>query len=193
MAYLDLGLADSVGAAVPASSVDFAGNALSRPERDAVLYSLGAARTALGLGRIARPLGRFWLGSGEEPVFAGERLEAIRRYAVRYRLEGAGLALEEEERLATAGVTPLEAAEVRALVDRQSASAAPRRRLRHAPRQALAWLLVASLPAAIGTLLYYWLAAQVEDRLSALVVAIVFTMGVVSPVVVAGHPTGRRA
>ncbi|HMC92875.1 MAG TPA: hypothetical protein VKI45_10475, partial [Allosphingosinicella sp.] len=89
MAYLDLRLAEGLAAGTAAP--ELAPRRLGRPERDAIALALSEGRTALLLGRVARVFGRLWLGMNDEPVFAAERIEAIRRYAVRYRLEAADI------------------------------------------------------------------------------------------------------
>ncbi|HEY0313256.1 MAG TPA: hypothetical protein VGC56_12265 [Allosphingosinicella sp.] len=196
MAYLDLRLGVGLngglaaGTAVPAP--ELAPRRLGRPERDAIALALSEGRTALLLGRVSRLLGRLWLGMNDEPVFAAERIEAIRRYAVRYRLEGGGLALAEDDRLRAAGVDEVDAAELRALVDGHAADA-PKRRPGRLAAQLLGALLIAAIPMLGAAILYLWLAGQVEDRLSALVVSIILVVAIVSPAALAGHPSGRSA
>jgi hypothetical protein len=192
MAYLDLSLAEGLGAGTAVPAPELAPRRLGRPERDAIALALSEGRTALLLGRVARVFGRLWLGMNDEPVFAAERIEAIRRYAVRYRLEGGGLALGEDDRLRAAGVDEIEAAELRAIVDAHAAEK-PARRSGHLLGQLLAALLLAAVPMMGAAILYSWLASQVEDRLSALVVSIVLVVALVSPVALAGHPSGRSA
>jgi len=196
MAYLDLrlggGLDGALAAGTAAPAPELAPRRLGRPERDAIALALSEGRTALLLGRVARVFGRLWLGMNDEPVFAAERIEAIRRYAVRYRLEGGGLALAEDDRLRAAGLDEIEAAELRAIVDTH-ASEAPKRRPGRLIGQLLGALLIAAIPMLGAAILYSWLADQVEDRLSALVVSIVLVVALVSPVALAGHPSGRSA
>jgi hypothetical protein len=196
MAYLDLrlgvGLDGGLAAGTAAPAPELAPRRLGRPERDAIALALNEGRTALLLGRVARVFGRLWLGMNDEPVFAAERIEAIRRYAVRYRLEGGGLALAEDDRLRAAGVDELEAAELRATVD-ASAAETPKPRPGRLAGQLLGALLIAAIPMLGAAILYSWLAGQVEDRLSALVVSIVLVVALVSPVALAGHPSGRSA
>jgi hypothetical protein len=192
MAYLDLRLAEGLAAGTAAPAPELAPRRLGRPERDAIALALSEGRMALLLGRVARVFGRLWLGMNEEPVFAAERIESIRRYAVRYRLEGGGLALAEDERLRAAGLDALEAAELRAIVDADAAEA-PNRRSRHLAARLLGALLLAAFPMLGAGMLYSWLAGEVEDRLSALVLSIVLVVALVSPVAVAAHPSGRSA
>lgn len=193
MAYLDLRLADAVGAGTAAPAPAGFATGLRRPERDAILLSLVQSRTAFALGRASRLFGRMWLKADVEPVFADERIEAARRYAVRYRLEGGGLAFHEEERLAAVGVSQLAAAEIRALVDRHGARARPARQPSRIAARLLTALLLVVVPAATAAGLYFWLASQVEDRLSALIVSIVLVVGITSPLALAGRPAGRGA
>jgi hypothetical protein len=192
MAYLDLRLAEGLAAGTAAPAPELAPRRLGRPERDAIALALSAGRTALLLGRLSRVFGRLWLGMNDEPVFAAKRIEAIRRYAIRYRLEGGGLALAEDDRLRDAGLDALEATELRAIVDAHAAQK-PKRRPGPVAGQLLGALLLAAVPLMGGAILYSWLAGQVEDRLSALVVSIVMVVAFVSPVALAGHPSGRSA
>ena len=192
MAYLDFRVADALAAGTAAPAPELAPRRLGRPERDAIALALSEARTALRLGRMLRVLGRAWLGMNEERLFAADRIEAIRRYAVHYRLEGSALSVAEDARLQAAGVDEIEAAELRAIVDGH-VLAKPKPRAGRIGRRLLGGLLVAALPALAAAILYSWLAGQLEDRLSALVLSIVLVVALVSPVVVAGHPTGRPA
>jgi hypothetical protein len=192
MAYLDLRLADALAGGTAAPAPELAPRRLGRPERDAIALALGEARTALRLGRVSRALGRAWLGMNEERLFAADRIEAIARYAVHYRLEGNALSVAEDARLRAAGVDEIEAADLRAIVDGHIL-ARPVPRAGRIARRLLGGLLVAALPALAAAILYSWLAGQLEDRLSALVLSIVLVVALVSPVVVAGHPTGRPA
>jgi len=192
MAYLDLRLAEGLSAGTAAPAPELPPRRLGRPERDAIALALSEGRAALRLGRVSRVLGRAWLGMNEERLFAADRIEAIRRYAVRYRLEGGALPVAEDDRLRAAGVDEVEAAHLRAIVD-DHVLAKPMPRVARAARRLLGGLLVAALPALAAAIVYSWLAGQLEDRLSALVLSIVLVVALVSPVVVAGHPTGRPA
>jgi hypothetical protein len=115
---------------------------------------------------------------------SGERLEALRRYAILYRLEGAKLSEGEEARLLGLGYSATQAATVRAMVDAMDFRA-PRKR---------GWptglVLLAILASAI-ILLDTWLARQVDDPLSALVVTIALVTGVASMLAVSAHPRAR--
>jgi hypothetical protein len=192
MAYLDLRLAEGLAAGTAAPAPELAPRRLGRPERDAIALALREGRTALLLGRVARVFGRLWLGMNDEPVFAAERIEAIRRYAVRYRLEGDGVALAEDDSLRAAGVDELESAELRAIVDARPAKT-PARPRRHLVPQLLGALLLSAIPMLGAAILYSWFSGEVEDRLSALVVSIVLVVALASPVALAVHPSGRPA
>lgn len=189
MAYLDLRFVEGL-AAVPATEP--VQRSLGRPERQAVAVALSEGRTALLLGKVSRIFGRLWLGMNDEPVFASERLEAIRRYAVHYRLEGDGLPPVEDDRLRAADVDELEAAELRSIVDAHLVEK-PKRRGRRFAGQVLAALLLAAIPVMGAAGLYSWLTGQVEDRPSALVLSIALVVALVSPVLVAGQPFRRSA
>lgn len=185
MAYLDL----DVAAAGFASVRDVAGAASPAPllgpaERSVILFSVEETRG----GRLARAARRL---AGGPAVFAAKRLEALRRYAIRYRIEGEGLPLEEDGRLRAAGFSDLQAAAIRALVEQASFAPAERP---HRARAAtlLSGLALALIPASVGTILYRWLAAIAEDRASALFVAVMLVTGFVLPITLAGHPASRR-
>lgn len=188
MAYLDLSLAGAVRAGTALPAVPIAAPVPDPPERAAVLWSLRERRRTIAIARLSRFAARALLRMPDEQVFASERLEAIRRYAIRYRIEGAELPAAEDALLRSTGVTELEAVGLRTLVD--EASSVPTRGARR-PRLAtlLGWFVLAAVPAVAAASLYVWLAAQLDDRLGALVVSIILVIGLVSPVALAGHPT----
>jgi len=91
---------------------------LSALEREVVRLSYGDTRASLGptdrLARFARGLGNRRHKAG----LADRRLEALRRYAVLYRLDGQHLDPTEDAAIATAGFDPRAIGEVMSLVDR---------------------------------------------------------------------------
>ncbi|HEY1605121.1 MAG TPA: hypothetical protein VGF77_05945 [Allosphingosinicella sp.] len=158
---------------------------LGRDERAAVLMALRDSRASLTGGGWRMRFARIAFGLGRPAAFASGRLEALRRYAAFYRLEGPALRFEEEERLRAAGFSGRHAAAARALVD---AYYTPDR-----VRPPVPWTLVAmvALAAALSAFFYGWLAAQFGDSSGAFVVTILLATWVVSIAAVTGHP--RRA
>jgi hypothetical protein len=157
---------------------------LDRTERSAVLLSLGDRRNSLGGDRPKNWLGRLVSGARPSARLSGERLEALRRYAILYRLDGAKLPAGEEARLLGLGYSRVQAASVRAMVDAKD-SRVPRKR-----RWPTGLVLLAAIGAAIA-LLDSWLARQVDDPLSALVVTIALVTGIASMLAVSAHPRAR--
>lgn len=179
MAYLDLALAEAAaaGTAAPAAGP----HALGHTERTVVRLALGESRLSAAFAPA--------------PTLASERLEAIRRYASFYRRRGGRVATSESRRLRDAGVTELEAAGIRALVEEHRQLARDARdsmRLTSRMFRLLGVLGLSAVPVAAGTLLYGWLAQQLDDRLGALVLSIILLLGLVSPILLAGHPTRTR-
>jgi hypothetical protein len=158
---------------------------LDRAQDGAVLTSLRDDRASVaGRSRHAR-FSRMVFGLRFPASFADGRLEALRRYAILYRFQGAALSLEEDERLLAAGLSAHQAAAARALVD---AHYVP-----HRGRLRVPWSLVAmvALAVAAAAFFYRWLAAQFDDSAGALIVTIPLTIWVVSTVSVTGHPHSR--
>jgi hypothetical protein len=157
---------------------------LDRTERSAVLLSRDDGRASLAGNRAGAWLGRLISGSHPSARLSGDRLEALRRYAILYRLEGAKLPAGEEARLLGLGYSGAQAASVRAMVDAMDLR--PRRK-----RGWLTGLVLLAVAASAVTLLDAWLARQVDDPLSALVVTIALVTGVVSMLAVSAHPGAR--
>jgi len=179
MAYLDLGLAEAAatGTASPAP----APQALGTTERRVVRLALEEARMR---NAFAPPT-----------TLASERLEAIRLYAARYRRRGARLPASSHQLLHDAGVTELEAYEIRALVDEdrnRAGEAGTGQTFAARTARFSGLLLLSAIPIAAGALLYGWLARQLDDRLGAMVLSIILLLGLVSPIILAGHPTRTR-
>jgi hypothetical protein len=160
---------------------------LGPQERAAVLVSLRDSRASAARSRRRSRFMRIVFGQRRRISLADDRLEALRRYAILYRLEGAALSREEEERLLGAGLSDRHATAARALVD---AHYMP---VRDRPR--VPWTLAAMVGlAGLGaTFLYRWLAAQFADSAGALIVTIMLAAWVVSFAAITGHPQGRRA
>jgi uncharacterized protein (DUF2147 family) len=160
---------------------------LSRDEWTAVLLSAHDGRRSLLVGRTRGRLGRFFLGERRSAQLTSTRLEALRRYAVLYRLQGAGLAWEEDARLRAAGFSDRQAEAVRAIVD---SFGGPKRADGAAWGATATLLAVTAISATPVLLVDRWLAAQLDDQLGALMLSILMTTGFVSFLCVAGHPHG---
>ncbi|HEX4739170.1 MAG TPA: hypothetical protein VH331_16590 [Allosphingosinicella sp.] len=162
--------------------------ALSGDEQAAVIASLADGRASIGVGSFAR-LVRAVFGLRLTAVFAGERLEALRRYALLYRIEGAALKLEEDARLRGAGFSDRQAEAARALVDAH----APHRRERMRGEGRLVGAALLAIAAAAILFIDRWLARQVDDRLGALLITILLVTWIVSIAAVTSHPHRRCA
>jgi hypothetical protein len=157
---------------------------LDRAEQAAILLSQSDGRRSLGGHRASAWLGRLVSGAPRSTRLGGDRLEALRRYAILYRLEGARLSPDEDRSLLRHGYSARQTVSIRFMVDSMDAPS-PRRR-----GSAGGLILLASVAAAIY-LLDAWLARQVDDPLSALVVTIALVTGLVSMVAVSAHPKAR--
>ncbi|WP_265267715.1 hypothetical protein [Sphingomonas lycopersici] len=91
-------------------------------EREVLRLSYGDTRSSLGVpGRFAR-IGGWLAGRRAKPGLADRRLEALRRYAVLYRLDGEALDPAEDIAIAAAGFDRHALRDVQLLVDRHLAS-----------------------------------------------------------------------
>jgi hypothetical protein len=162
---------------------------LSPADRIAILVSRTDGRGSLAATSVRTLIGGLF-GFRRRLHLAGERLEALRRYAILYRLEGAGLSLAEDDRLMRAGVSARQARSVRALVD--AMENAPPAATRGRARSVLNGALLLAAAGTSVTLIDLWLARQVDDALSALMVTIMFVTGVVSMLAVSAQPGPPR-
>lgn len=160
---------------------------LGPQERAAVLVSLRDSRASATRSRPRSRLMRILFGQGRRASLADGRLEALRRYAILYRLEGTALSGEEDARLLVAGISERAVAAARALVD---AHYMPVRKGPRVPWTLAAIIGLAGLGAAF---LYRWLAAQFADPAGALIVTILLATWAVSFAAVTGHPQAHRA
>ena len=159
---------------------------LSGEEQRAVLASLADGRASIGAASFGR-FARGFFGLRPAAALAGERLEALRRYALLYRLEGAALTLDEDTRLRGAGFSDRQTEAARALVD---AHASHRRERARGGGRLMAVALLAVAAAAI-VLIDEWLARQVDDRLGALMITIMLVTWIVSIAAITSHPHTR--
>ena len=96
--------------------------ALGAFERDIVRMSLQDGRSSLAdIGRLVR-IGMWLGGVRRKGGLANPRLEALRRYAILYRLNGQGLEASEELAMDRAGFDARGIGEVRRIVDRHVAA-----------------------------------------------------------------------
>jgi hypothetical protein len=161
--------------------------ALSGDEQAAVFASLTDGRASIAAGAFGRMV-RAFFGLRPAAAFAGERLEALRRYALLYRLEGAALKLDEDARLRGTGFSERQAEAARTLVDAH----APYRRERTRAGGRLVGAALLVLAAAAILFIDQWLARQVDDRLGALLITIMLVTWIVSIAAVTGHPHRRH-
>lgn len=90
---------------------------LSRLEETVVaLSAFDHPRTVRPAGRVARALQRLF-GNDTDKSLANSRLEALRRYALLYRVEGASMSPEEGDMFEASGFSRAAGAQVRCLVD----------------------------------------------------------------------------
>lgn len=161
MAYLDLDLAVGSGSPIkPSGAVR-----LEELEYQAVLASRGDdVRSLRASGRIDR-VEALLFGARPARSLANERLEAIRRYAVLYRLSGSNLARAEMAAAQAAGISSAKLALVRSVVDRWRIPAVDKR----LPSD----VTLIALASAIGFPLHAWLSEETGDGLIALIVVLV--------------------
>jgi hypothetical protein len=159
---------------------------LGRRERAAILMSLRDGRASVTGSRRWKRFTRIAFGLQPPASLADVRLEALRRYATLYRIEGAALSIDEDERLLAAGVPDRHAAAARTLVDTYYVPDRDRRRV--------PWTLAAMIAlAAFGAVFFdRWLAAQFDDAAGALIVTLLLAAWGVSFAAVTGHPRAQR-
>ncbi|HEX4737074.1 MAG TPA: hypothetical protein VH331_05895 [Allosphingosinicella sp.] len=160
---------------------------LGREERAAVLTSLRDGRPSAAGSRWRTRVARIFFGLRPPVSLGNRRLEALRRYAVLYRLESSAMSVEEDERLLDSGLSVRHATAIRALVD---AYYVPERSLPRVPWTMAAMVALVLVAAAS---LYRWLAAQFDDSAGALIVTILLATWVVSISAITAHPHGRHA
>jgi hypothetical protein len=165
------------------------GDALSKTEQATLLASLADDRASVATTTSGRPLVRVLFGFPPPVRLAGARLEALRRYAVLYRLEGAALPPEEDSRLRKAGFSDRQVEAARGLIDARFQYEAAGTRA--GGKTITAALLATGATAAF--LIDRWLAHQVDDTLSAHIMTIMLVTWLVSMGAITSHPHSRRA
>jgi hypothetical protein len=113
MAYLDTqaGLLDGLAGSMPAEA------ALTALELRTLQLSQADGRASLRAPRRIERLGAMLFGSRRVSGLANPRLEALRRFAILYRLEGAALDMAETARAEAAGLSAAMLDGVRRIVD----------------------------------------------------------------------------
>jgi hypothetical protein len=161
MAYLDLELAIGGGCAVaPPAPVR-----LDDLERQAVLVSRNDDLRSLRSSGRGDRVKALVFGARPARRLADDRLEAIRRYALLYRINNGELARAEVAAAQAAGLSAAKLAIIRLMVDRWRAPAAGRRPTAYAAPAIL--LLATALP------LQAWLSEETGDGLIALILVLV--------------------
>lgn len=162
MAYLDTraGLLEGLAGTVSAEA------ALSPLELRTLQLSQADGRASLRAPRRIERIGAMLFGSRRVSGLANTRLEALRRFAILYRLDGSRLDSGEIARAEAAGLSAVMLDRVRHIVDGW-------------PRRAGALVRAASLLAAVGltgvagVAGYFWLADELDPMVSAILVGAV--------------------
>ncbi len=162
MAYLDTGagLLEGLAGTVSAEA------ALSPLELRTLQLSLADGRASLRAPRRIERIGAMLFGSRRVSGLANARLEALRRFAILYRLDGARLDSGEVARAEAAGLSRVMLDRVRHVIDGW-------------PRRAGALVRAASLFAAVGLATvagatgYFWLANELDPMVAAILVGAV--------------------
>ncbi|KAB1085356.1 hypothetical protein F4V91_02230 [Neorhizobium galegae] len=180
MAYLTVELLQT---ATNAATVRPAAYALSSLERGVVMLSLSDPRISIrSLGRVERSFRLVFGGKRINPLADGH-LEALRRFAVSYRLDR-GVGHDREIAIAhEAGLAPDELAAVRLIVDRHVRSS-PRRRVTLSRILTLAGIMLAA------SWMAYTMNKLTDDLIASVILALVaclFTATLISP-----QPHGTR-
>lgn len=181
MAFLDL----EVGAPAALSRRVPALPKLSAPERRAVLLARSDPPSSLYRGFGSRLMSLLF-GIETPHMLADSRLEALRRYALLYRIHGKVLAAVEIERARDAGYSDGELAKARALIDAAYAVRPPRWSIAHIA--AIAFGLI------MATLLAFAAVSELTAKVdSPLIAAILAGLAIVSlaPVVGQKGSSGR--
>ncbi|MBO9582208.1 MAG: hypothetical protein J7498_15075 [Sphingobium sp.] len=151
--------------------------------RQVIRLSLGDQKNSLKkAGRMMRIAMRLTGDHSRKNSLADPRLEAPRRYAILYRLNGSALDETEQSRIAEAGFDALDRREIRAFVDRHVAGSA-----RLAGKGWSSLLPVAAL-VAITAILTTLMWQVVEDLMISTIVA-----GFLSVTLVSLHRPSRHA
>lgn len=162
MAYLDTraGLLEGLAGTVSAEA------ALSPLELRTLQLSQGDGRASLRAPRRIEHLGAMLFGSRRVAGLANARLEALRRFAILYRLDGAAIDSGEIARAEAAGLSVLMLDRARRIIDGWPRRAGPLLR-------AASLLAAAGIAAIAGVTAYFWLADELDPMVSAILVGAV--------------------
>lgn len=161
MAYLDTraGWLEGLAGSAPAEAV------LTSLELRTVELSLADGRASLRAPRRVERLGALLFGSRRVSGLANPRLEALRRFAILYRLDGAGLDTVETLRAEEAGLSAALLDRVRRIVDGWPPRAGSLLR-------GASTLAAVALATAGGLTLYLWLIDAIDRPAAAILLAV---------------------
>lgn len=162
MAYLDTsaGLLQGLSNSMPAEAI------LSPLELRTLQLSHADGRASLRAPRRIERLGAMLFGSRRMSGLANPRLEALRRFAILYRLEGAAIDVAETARAEAAGFSAAALERVRRIVDSRPRHAGPLMR-------AASTLAAVALATVAGLTLYFWLADELDRPVAAILLGVI--------------------
>ncbi len=166
MAYLDTGLGTGAGLHEGLAGTVSAEAALSPLELRTLQLSQVDGRASLRAPRRIERIGAMLFGSRRVSGLANARLEALRRFAVLYRLDGARLDSGEIARAQAAGLSAVMLNRVQHIIDGW-----PRRA--GALVRAASVLAVVGLATVAGATGYFWLAEELDPMVAAILVGAV--------------------
>jgi hypothetical protein len=179
MAFLDLELGAPAALARSEQRMGAAFPRLGVQERRAVLLARRDPSSSLHRGFGSRLMSLLF-GIETPHMLADSRLEALRRYALLYRIHGKALAAIEIERAQDAGYSDGELARARALIDAAFAVRQPRRSNVH--------ILAIALGVAMAALLAFAAVSELAPTVdSPLIAAILAGLAIVSLAPAAGR------
>ncbi|MEP9358386.1 hypothetical protein [Sphingomonas sp. KR3-1] len=157
MAYLNGGalLLEGLGGNAPATAL------LTPLELRTLQLSQADGRASLRAPRRIERLGALLFGSRRVSGLANPRLEALRRFAILYRLDGAALDAAETARAEAAGFSAAALDQIRGLIDARPRHAGPLVR-------AASLLAAVALATFAGLTVYFWLADALEPVVAAI-------------------------
>ncbi|NYT41101.1 hypothetical protein HZY97_10065 [Sphingomonas sp. R-74633] len=157
MAYLDSqsGLLEGLAGSVPSEAM------LTPLELRTLQLSQADGRASLRAPNRIERLGAMLFGSRRVAGLANPRLEALRRFAILYRLDGAAIDAAEMMRAEAAGLSAGMLDRVRRIVDGWPRHAGPLLR-------AASLLVAVALATTAGLTLYFWLADELDRPVAAI-------------------------
>jgi hypothetical protein len=157
MAYLDSqsGLLEGLAGSVPSEAM------LTPLELRTLQLSQADGRASLRAPHRIERLSAVLFGSRRVSGLANPRLEALRRFAILYRLDGVALEAVEMARAEAAGLSAAALDRVRRIIDGWPRRAGPLLR-------AASMLVVVALATLISLTAYFWLADELEPAVAAI-------------------------